>query len=48
MDITDATKGQQVKTVMKEEHIQMFVPTRGECPVELLTQLELELRALED
>jgi hypothetical protein len=33
---------------MKEEHILMSVPTEGECPVELLTQWELELRELED
>jgi hypothetical protein len=32
----------------EEEQILMSVPTEGECPVELLTQWELELKALED
>jgi hypothetical protein len=47
-DIADATEGQQVETVMeKEEQILKSVPTE-EHPVELLTQWEMELKALED
>jgi hypothetical protein len=47
--VIDAIEGQQDETVMEEEEeILMSVPTGGECPVELLTQWELELKALED
>jgi hypothetical protein len=48
-DVADATGRQQAETVMEEEEqILMSVPTEGERPVELLTQWELELKALED
>jgi hypothetical protein len=30
------------------KNILMFAPTKGECPIELFTQWELELKALED
>jgi hypothetical protein len=39
---------QQRLSWRKMEQILMSVPTEGECPVELLTQWELELKALED
>jgi hypothetical protein len=42
-------EGQQAETIMEEEEqILMLVPIGGECPVELLTQWELELKELED
>jgi hypothetical protein len=48
-DVADATEGQQVETVMEEEEqILKSVPTEEEHPVELLTQWEMELKALED
>jgi hypothetical protein len=47
-DVADATGRQPTETVMEEkEHILMSVPT-GERLVELFTQWELELKALED
>jgi hypothetical protein len=47
--VADVAEGQQAKTVMEEkEQMMMYVPTEGENPVQLLTQWELELRALED
>jgi hypothetical protein len=48
-DVAGATEGQCVETVMEEEEqILKSVPTEGEHPVELLTQWEMELKALED
>jgi hypothetical protein len=48
-DVADATEGQQDETVMEEEEqILKSVPTEEEHPVELLTQWEMELKALED
>jgi hypothetical protein len=48
IDVVDVTEGKQAETGMeKEEKILKFVPTE-EHPVELLTQWEMELKALED
>jgi hypothetical protein len=42
-------EGSQAETVMEEEEqILKFVPTEGEHPIELLTQWEMKLKALED
>jgi hypothetical protein len=45
----DVTERQPTETVMEEmKQILMSVPIEREHPVELFTQWELELRALED
>jgi hypothetical protein len=47
--VVDATEGQRADTIMEEEEqILKSIPTEEEHPVELLTQWEMELKALED
>jgi hypothetical protein len=49
IDVAGEIEGQQAETVMKEdEQMLKSIPTEEECPVELLTQWELELKELED
>jgi hypothetical protein len=48
MDVVGATEGQHDETIVKEEEKILRSVSIEELMVELLTQWELELKALED
>jgi hypothetical protein len=47
-DVAGATEGQRAKTIVKEEEKILRYVTIEDRPVELLTQWEMDLKALED